>query len=81
MADPVEKDLARSRLGPFDCILPGFTIEQDIQFGDFGNPTAVDFLRLPGGHRQRARRQTTPASSLRPPGTPPAAPSIPAGSR
>ena len=43
MGDPVENNLPRSRLRSLNRVLPRLTVQEDVQFRYFGNPTAIDF--------------------------------------
>ena len=43
MGNPVENNLPRSRLSSLDRVQPGGSVQQDVQFRHFGNPTPIDF--------------------------------------
>ncbi len=42
MRDSVQKDLSRGRLGSLNCFPLRVPVQEDIQFRNFGDPTAVD---------------------------------------
>ena len=43
MGGPVENNLTRGRLGSLNSVLLRFPVQQDVQFRNLGNPTAIDF--------------------------------------
>lgn len=44
MDNPVENNLPRGRLGTLNRILLRFSVQKDVQFRNFGNPTAIDLM-------------------------------------
>lgn len=43
MSDAVENNLAGRRLSPLNRVLLRVPVQEDVQFGHFGDPTAIDF--------------------------------------
>jgi hypothetical protein len=43
MGNSVENNLPRGRLTSLNRVLPGFAVQEDIQFRYFDNPTPIDF--------------------------------------
>lgn len=43
MGDSVENNLPRGRLGSLNGVLLRIAVQEDVQFRDLGNPTAIDF--------------------------------------
>lgn len=41
MSDPIQHNFTRRDLRSLNCVLPGVSVEYDVQFGDFRNPTAI----------------------------------------
>jgi hypothetical protein len=43
VGDPVENNLPRGGLSSLNCVLLRVPVQEDVQFGHLGNPTAIDF--------------------------------------
>ena len=59
MSDPVEHNLPRRRLGSLNRVLLRVTVQEDVQFRHFGNPTPIDFA-VKRDHELHSQQLTTP---------------------
>lgn len=42
MGDPIPHDFARCVLSALNSILPGFSVQNHVEFGNFRDPAAID---------------------------------------